>query len=236
MPSCEDGKTLLRWSARTFKFHRMARVRKIQRKPQGGKNYFVVDACFLANKYIPLKIVPPNRPADQKAILHCREWWSEIDQQLKVGAARVYVPDVCIAETFKVLASKYYKKAKWFRTAQEMNNARLRFRNDIVVPRRVLTAQKRAIRFHDIPTSRDIVIAVDRFYELFMKYQKNVSIVDLIIVAGAKYLMDFYDIPRDRLHIITLDRDLVEGIETIQELPNAYNPTRARDAVAKIFS
>jgi len=33
----------------------MARVRKIDRNPpKSRKNYFLVDACFLANKYIPL--------------------------------------------------------------------------------------------------------------------------------------------------------------------------------------
>jgi len=30
----------------------MARIRKIKTDPRPLKNYFIVDACFLANKYI----------------------------------------------------------------------------------------------------------------------------------------------------------------------------------------
>jgi hypothetical protein len=37
-----------------------------------------------------------------------QNWWREIDAQLRSGHAFVYVPDLCIAEAFKVLAKKYY--------------------------------------------------------------------------------------------------------------------------------
>lgn len=195
-------------------------------------NYFVVDACFLANKYIPLEVAPPGN--EWKRLSQCHAWRKEIQSQLDNRKARVYVPDVCIAETFKVLATKYYRD-RWFKSAAAMNNARKRFRSDIVVPTRTLTAKSRVIKFHDLPTTRDIVISVDRFYEMFIKARKYVGVIDLILVAGAKYIMDFYDIPRDNLHIVTLDGPLAEGSRKIPEIPNAYNPTREADAAARVF-
>lgn len=133
-----------------------------------------------------------------------------------------------------MLAKKYFQD-RWFKSAVELNNARNRFRLDMRTTTKTLRAATRKIKVHDIPTSRDIIIAVDRFYELFQKYKKNVSIPDLILLATAKYLLDFYDIPKDALHIITLDNPLWEGSKKIQELPNAYNPTKESDACDKVF-
>lgn len=210
----------------------MARVRKIKRDPSPWKNFFLLDACFFVNKYIPVKCAP--NPTQRGRIQQCLEWWEEIDVQLKMDRARVYVPDICIAETFKTLAKKYYNE-KWFKNPTALNNARKRFREDIVTPTRTLQAYKRKIRYHDISTCRDIIIAVDRFYELFMKKSLQVSLPDLIILATAKYLMDFYDIQKAFLHIVTLDNALWEGSKKIQELPNAYNPTKAQDACGRVF-
>lgn len=63
------------------------------------------------------------------------------------------------------------------------------------------------------------LIFVDRFYGLFHEYKKKVSLPGLIVVATAKYLIGFYDIPRDRLHIITLDIGLWEGSKKVQNCP-----------------
>jgi len=41
----------------------MARTSKINCMPDDGRNYSVVDACFLANRL-------------------CNDWWDEIDKQL----------------------------------------------------------------------------------------------------------------------------------------------------------
>ena len=46
-----------------------------------------------------------------------------IDAQLDAGFARIYVPDICIAEAFKVLAKKYYSH-KWFPSAVSYGQAR----------------------------------------------------------------------------------------------------------------
>ena len=210
----------------------MARVRKIDCNPKSGKNYYLIDSCFFANKYIPANCAP--NISDRIRIERCQDWWKEIDRQLDKRKARVYVPDVCIAETFKTLAKKYYRE-KWFKTSQALTKARGLLTEDIEINAKKLMAYKRIIRYHDISTSRDIIIAVDRFYEMFMKHGKDVSITDLIILTTAKYLMDFYDIPKNRLHIITLDENLYQGLKIVKELPNGYNPTLQSDVYSKIF-
>jgi hypothetical protein len=116
-----------------------------------------------------------------------------------------------------------------------LNNARERLRKHITSSPKALRSSKRRIEYHDVSTSRDIIISVDRFYELFNKYGKRVSLPDLIIVATAKYLIDFFDLPKARLHVVTLDRDLWEGTKKIQELPNAYDPTHGHDAAKRVF-
>lgn len=45
-----------------------------------------------------------------------------------------------------------------------------------------LRAYDRYVRVHDISTNRDIIVSVDRFFELFYKDKKNVQIGDLILV------------------------------------------------------
>ena len=212
----------------------MAKVRKIDKAPpEDARNYYVIDACFLANWAIPRSIAPPG--ASQTQIDLCMEWWAEIEAQLDAGRARVYVPDICIAETFKVLAKKYYSE-KWFKSAVAFNNARNRLRRFITTPTATLKAAKRVVKFHDVSTTRDIIISVDRFYELFHKNKLDgVSVPDLIVVSTAKYLVDFFDIPKSRLHIVTLDRKLRKGSTKIQELPNAYDPTEAADRAARVF-
>jgi hypothetical protein len=58
---------------------------------------------------------------------------------------------------------------------------------------------------------------------------------DLIVAATARYLMEFFDIPRESLHIVTLDRALREGIGKVSELPNAYDPTQSAHAASRVF-
>ncbi len=124
---------------------------------------------------------------------------------------------------------------KWFPRAVDLNNARNRLRKAITTTPKTLCSFKRRIAYHDVSTSRGIIISVDRFYELFHKYKRMVSLPDLLIVATAKYLLDFFDLSKARLHIITLDRALWEGTKRIQELPYAYDPTYAYDAAARVF-
>ncbi|RKZ06935.1 hypothetical protein DRQ32_10595, partial [bacterium] len=64
----------------------MSRVRKIFKQPEQGKNYFIIDACFLANKYLPRELAPVGIERDR--IDQCLEWWDEIDSQLEARTAR----------------------------------------------------------------------------------------------------------------------------------------------------
>jgi predicted transcriptional regulator len=132
------------------------------------------------------------------------------------------------------LAKKYYRE-KAFKNAVAFNNIRKKMSNDITTTMRTLKSQKRVIKYHDISTCRDIIIAVDRFFEMFMKKHKDVQIVDLILIATAKYLMDFYDIEKKELHIVTMDNALYDGARKITEIPIAYDPTRKTDSVKRIF-
>ncbi len=210
----------------------MARIRKIKRVPDDGKNYYVVDACFLANRFIPEDRAPDAH--GKKRIRLCNEWWDEIDKQLSEGTARVYIPDICVAEAYKTLAKKYYSEG-WFKSSQDYNYWRSKMKEAISTSVEELKKAHRKILYHDLESTRDVMISVDRFYELFFKNKKNVSLPDLIVVASAKYLVDFYDIPKTQLHIITMDRALRDGSKRIQQVPNAYDPTVEADAREKVF-
>jgi hypothetical protein len=210
----------------------MAKVRKIYCEEDGFRNYYLVDANFLANKHIPPALAPAG--AERTRLIACQDWWQQIDRQLDIGLARVFVPDICIAEAFKTMAKKYYRE-RWFRTPVQFATAKRRLSKDVRTPDKMLRSLKRDVRFHDISTNRDIIIAVDRFFEQFMKAGKHVQIVDLVLVATAKYLMDFYDIPKPYLHIVTLDTALRTGIAKVQELPNAYDPTRPSHRAELVF-
>lgn len=57
----------------------MSRVRKIKKTlPSKQKNYYVVDASFLINKYIPIEITKDKKR--KKRIDDCQQWWKEIDK------------------------------------------------------------------------------------------------------------------------------------------------------------
>jgi len=202
------------------------------RAPHSGKNYFLVDSSFLANKHIPPHIAPIGHERDR--VQACRDWWAEIDAQLDAGFARIYVSDICIAEAFKVLAKKYYSH-KWFPSAVSYGQARSRLAADMTTSPKELKKFNRRVSIHDVSTNRDIIISVDRFFELFNKHKKNVQIGDLILIATAKYLMDFFDIPKDLLHVVTLDTALREGIGKATDLPRAYDPTLVSHRASRIF-
>src|SRR3989304_7709765 len=109
----------------------MPRYRTISRDPE-GKNFYLVDASFLAAHYIPVDRI--TNISEHAQVERSQAWWAEIVAQLRTGKARVYIPDICIAEAFKVLAKKYYQKDKWFRYAAESKNARDRLREMVTTP------------------------------------------------------------------------------------------------------
>lgn len=211
----------------------MPRVRKISRKPEKARpNYFIVDACFLADKYLPIGTAPTHE--EKQIIRESHRWWDEIDRQVDLRRARVYVPDLCIAEAFKVLAKKNYDGITFAHNAQ-YTRARDRLSADVSMTHRELQRQNRHVKYHDVPASRDIIVSIGRFYELLIKRNCNVGVIDLIVVSTAKYLMDFHDAQRSQIHIITRDGALWQGTKGITELPNAYDPTQAADAFDRVF-
>lgn len=210
----------------------MPKVRKIDRLPAFGRNYFLLDANFLANKHIRSAYAPSGTERDR--VESCHAWWTEIDRQLDDTVARVYIPDVCIAEAFKVLAKKYYRE-KWFPNYQAYYAARNKLSTDVRMDSRSLKGSTRQVRYHDMSTNRDIIIGIDRFFELFFVHNKKVQIADLILISTAKYLVEFYDIPREHLHIVTLDNGLREGVTKASDLPNAYDPTLRSHRAELVF-
>lgn len=209
----------------------MARARKIKRVPN-SKNFYLVDANFLANRFIPLSRV--TNPGEQARVQRSMEWWAEIDAQLKAGNAFVYVPDLCIAEAFRVLAKKYYVDG-YFARPVDYKIARDKLSDFLHVSPRSLKGSKRVIKVHDISTSRDIIIAVDRFNELFFKHKLSASVVDVLILSTAKYLIDFFHIPFKQLHIVTLDTALWKGSKKAADVPSAFNPNAPSEIAAKVF-
>lgn len=204
---------------------------RIRRRP-GRPNYFLVDASFLVNKYLKLGWI--NDQDEQQRVRQCQDWWEEIDKQVKAQRARVYVLDVCIAEAFKTLAKKNYED-RIFRYAANYKSARDRLRKDIHLAPEEARKQKRFIRYHDIDTNRDIIISVDRFFERLHKLNVRVGIIDLMILAAGKYLMDFYGLTRRNLFIVTIDGDLHKLARSLPDVPYAFNPLRSNHTVSKVF-
>jgi len=209
----------------------MPAARTIPIKP-ALRNSYVIDANFLAARYIPpVKVTDPK---EQQRITRAQDYWVHMDAQLLAGKAIVYVPDVCIAEAFKTLARKYYHD-HYFKWPAEYKAARDSLTRDIRISPRTLKAMKRTVRFHDISTSRDIIIAMDRFYEVFIKHNLSVSVPDLIILATAKFLIDFYNIPSESLYIVTMDNQLWKGTKKFPDIPSAFNPNAPGELAAKVF-
>jgi len=216
----------------------MARKRTIQRHPSDHRNYYVVDANVLAYVALPKVTkrakVTISDPKERDRANRCAQWWSIIKDQIKNDEARVYVPDICIAESFKVLAKWYYRK-HFFPDSQSYNNANRKLRKFVSMSHKDMSKANRVINVHDLATSRDIIISVDRFFEPLYKGKGDVSIADLILLASAKYLIDFYDVPRANLYILTCDARLVKLANKVPDFPNAINPTEGRYRARKTF-
>lgn len=217
------------------------RIRKIPTGTPREKNFYLVDANFLANYALPHNASSSrSRSSDEIArVRACADWWKKILDETKRGRARVFVPDICIAEAFKVLAKKYYR-GKWWANAAGYNASKRRLGNLVSTSRKQLQSPRRRIQVHDVAATRDLLVSVGRFHEAFLKAKPkpiSVQIADLILVSTAKYLVDFFDIPKDRLHIVTCDRMLLRAInKCVPELPNGYDPCDPRHSVSKVFS
>jgi len=187
---------------------------------------------FLVNKYINPGWVQDPRERDR--IKCCKDWWAEIASQLKQDKAKVFAPDIIIAEAFKTLAKKNFKE-RIFRYPVYYKNACERLRKDMRLSAKKARSAKRKIKFHDIQMNRDIIISVDRFFEKLHKKNLHVGIVDLFLLATGKYLMDFYGFGRDELFIVTTDTHLYRLTRSLQDIPPAFNPTHKQDSASSVF-
>jgi predicted nucleic acid-binding protein len=207
----------------------MARVRKIARNPK-TKNYYIVDTCFLVNKYLP---EGKFTDLEKTRIIECKKWWKEIDNQLKADKAKVFIPDICIAEAFKVLAKKCFFEKRI--SNNEYAKIKDLLGKDIRTTTKDLKANNRKIDYHDISTNRDIIISTDRFLEAFSKHNPSVQIADLILLATAKYLIDFFDFDIAEMQIVTLDSKLRNGANKLKDVPYAYDPSLKTNRAEVIF-
>jgi hypothetical protein len=214
----------------------MVRQRRKISVVNDGKKYYLVDANFLANRHInPTKV---NDHGEKQRIERAQEWWKQIKKQLDKDQARVYVLDLCIAETFKVLAKKYYNDEKIFSNASSYSYAKSALAKDLTLSSADAKKSIREIKYHDIQTNRDIIISVDRFFEKSCKEARkygNTSIVDLLILPTAKYLVDFYGLPKKDLYKITQDDPLYKLAKSYTDLPMVFNPSVEKDAASKVF-
>jgi predicted nucleic acid-binding protein len=208
------------------------RTRRTICAKQGETFHYLVDTCFLVNKYLDVRRI--TDVAQRRRVESSQEWWAIIDGQLHRREARVFLPDIVVAEAFKALARRYY--ANHWSGKSAYRQARNRLQQDVHLPTTEARKQSRHVSFHDIQLNRDIVISVDRFFELASKRFTSVSIVDLIVAATGKYLVDFYGFSKSDLAIVTTDSDLYKLCRACPELPSAYNPDVKADAAAKVFA
>jgi hypothetical protein len=208
-------------------------VAKIDRNP-ADRNYYLADACFLVNRYLKLKWI--SDPGERAVVAVSQDWWAEIDAQLKAGKARVFVLDVCIVETFKVLAKKRFSAPRVIPSDTDYKRARDRFAKDITMTPKEARKPNRTVLFHDVQTCRDIIIGVDRFFEVMHKQKlQKVGSVDLLCLSAGRYLMDFYGFTRKELSLVTVDNDLHTLAKLFPDVPRSFNPTQPKNASRDVF-
>lgn len=196
---------------------------------------YLVDACFVVPHVLDASSIANE--AEKARVLGSKAYWSHIENQRSAGEARVFILDVCIAEAFKVLAKKYYDKKGTFPSYSHYATAKRRLQNLVKLSTRDAAKSKRTVTFHDIQTTRDIIIGIDRFFEvLHKKSLHRVGIVDLLILSTARYLVDFLGLGRDELFLITTDNQLYSLARKVRELPTCFNPDRPQDAANHVFT
>lgn len=203
--------------------------------PNNPKNniIYLIDTNFLAYRYFNVDKIK-NKDEKDRAIA-AQEYWVHINRHTKKGIAKVFVLDICIAETFKTLAKKYYGNSGVFPNSTYYKNACDRLRKNIQVTPGDAKKMIRKIKFHDIQINRDIIIGVDRFFENVYKKKMRVSVVDLLILSAARYLIDFLGFMRDAMYIVTMDKPLYKLARCYSELPAVFDPAEPVDRAKKVF-
>jgi hypothetical protein len=208
-------------------------IRCIPKTPK-STIWYLVDACFLVNKFFNEKRTRDRGEID--SITAAKQYWEIIDQQLAKGQCRIFLLDVCIAEAFKVLAKKRYQRSSLIRTAKEYNRIASKMSKELSLSSKEAKRTKRTIKYHDLQTCRDIIIGVDRFFEAtYKRGGAGLGTIDLMLLSAGKYLMDFYGFSRSDLFMITQDRALYKIARSMNDLPKTFNPQESRDNFKKVF-
>lgn len=195
----------------------MSRIKRIQ--VNDGHHCFIVDACVLADAAIATTLKIPE--SDRQAAT--RVWWDRLYMLAQEGKSTIYIPDICIAEAFKVIGKKAF--CEGVLTGQQKGKAEKLLSQWVSIDRKILRKTGRAVPVHDISTNRDIIISVDRFLEIAMKNKcQGLSIPDLIVAATAKYLIDFYNFRTQSLHVVTNDQKLAKLIRMCAEFTAPIEP------------
>lgn len=185
---------------------------------------YLIDSNFFANKY--LERINGENPVDSDRIENCKKWWEIIDFQIKEKNAIVFITDLCISETFKIFAKKYYQLRKI--TSGKYQRIRKKVTCDLHISVSDLISAKREIKYHNLQADRDIIVGASRFLEIAHKNNlHSISVIDLVILSSAKYLIDFYKIKRERIVIISGDHKLIQCSKKASDIPNiidALNP------------
>lgn len=206
--------------------------RVIPIKPK-ARIWYLIDSNFLVNRYLDPTIIEDEK--EKKLVRDAHNYWKVIDQQQKASLAIVFILDICIAETFKTLAKKYYLKPPVFPNVNKYNAVKRKLRRDLQLSIGEARKVSRNIKFHDIQTNRDIIIGVDRYFEKTLKNNYRVGICDLLILSSSKYLLDFYGFSKSDLFIITQDSPLYKLARELNDIPNTFNPSEKADSHNKVF-
>jgi hypothetical protein len=194
--------------------------------------YYIVDSCFFSNKY--LKKSEGDNPEDENRIENSIEWWEIIDWQVNEGKAIVFINDLCISETFKIIAKKYYQSKRFGKNRYQ--SIRKEISNDISIGVGMLISKNRFIKYHNLTVDRDIIVGTSRFLEIAHKNNlQSLSVIDLTIISSAKYLMDFFRIKKEQIFILTGDTKLIKCTKISSDCPNAIDPINARNKYSSYF-
>ncbi len=195
--------------------------------------YYVVDSNFFANKY--LRPSDGANIVDQNRIRNSNEWWEVIDWQIRENKAICYVNDLCIAETFKIIAKKYYQERVF--GSNRYQGIKKRISSDLTITSKQLAAKKRFIGYHNLLVDRDIIIGVSRFLEIAHRNNLGgISIIDLTILSSAKYLIDFFRIKKEQIIILSGDNKLLKCSRRIDDCPTGVDPLDPKNDYQKFFN
>jgi hypothetical protein len=194
--------------------------------------YYIIDTDFFVNKY--LNPSEGSNTHDRDRIRNSHKWWEIIDWQINKKFAILYINDLCIAETFKVIAKKYYIEK--FLKRNRYQNIRNKITSDIQLSISKLISKCRFIKYHNLSIERDIIVGASRYLEIAHKHNlQTISVVDLITLSSAKYLMDFYRINKEQIYILTGDDKIIKCSKFSKDGSIVIDPLNPKNTYDKYY-